>query len=112
MEYIDVVLYIALFAFVVIVWQFGNKYLALLHKNIISNIEPKELVLAENIAYIAVQAAEQIFGIEGSNEQKLEYVLSLIEKRFPSLDKDIIRAIIESAVMEYKQFRKEIIEES
>lgn len=52
-------------------------------------------------AGVAVKAADQMLAGE-TGEEKLEYVLSVLDKLFPNLDEEVIRAIVEAAVLETK----------
>lgn len=66
-------------------------------------------VQAENDAYtqvmtiarVAVLAAEQMFDADGYND-KLNYVLKVLDRLYPDLDEDLIRAIVEAAVFQTK----------
>ena len=66
-------------------------------------------VQAENDAYtqvmtiarVAVLAAEQMFDADGYND-KLNYVLKVLDRLYPDLDEDLIRAMVEVAVFQTK----------
>lgn len=66
-------------------------------------------VTAENEAWSQVQyivgravlAANQMLATS-SGEEKLEYVLGVVDRLFPDLDEEVVRAIVEAAVWEKK----------
>ncbi len=71
-------------------------------------------VKAENEAWaqvqyfvtVAVQAADQMLA-QSSGQEKLNYVLGVLDRQFPDLDEDVIRAIVESTVRQEKVQTKE-----
>lgn len=58
---------------------------------------------AEQWAKIAVQAAEMIFNEKGMGAEKFAYVEAFLESKGIVLDKEILKVVIESAVLELKQ---------
>ena len=59
-------------------------------------------------ASVAVQAANQMLS-ESTGDQKLEYVLSVMDKMYPDLDEEVIRAVVESSVLQEKVQTKEAV---
>lgn len=99
------------FIAIAVVYSVAERYLKIYKERLDNLITPEQWRSAQNMAYMLVRAAEQIYGIEGSNEEKLEYTLDLITKYFPQLDKDILRAIIEAAVKELKYLEDDILKD-
>lgn len=110
--FLNVGIFLLLSIGLVVLYRVATHYLNIFEKRVDAEIRPDQLFLVEQIASTLVGAAEQIFGIEGSNVQKKEYVLDLIVKQFPGLDKALLNSIIENAVLEYKKFREEILDET
>lgn len=54
-------------------------------------------------AHVAVQAAEQMLK-QSTGEEKLDFVLNILDKLFPALDEDVIRAIVEQAVRDDRRY--------
>lgn len=109
---LNVGLFLVLSVGLVILYRVASHYLEVFEKRVDAQIRPDQLLLVEMIARTLVEAAEQIFGIEGSNAQKKEYVMNVILKQFPGLDKELLNSIIESAVLRYNEFRKEVLDET
>lgn len=109
---VEISIYVGVY--IVIIAAVSAMYMAMTYykKKMLSELEPKELARIEYLVTLAVEAAEQIFGVEGSNDEKLDYVMGLITKQFPKLDIELVRAIIESVVFEYKKFEKEVMDKS
>lgn len=54
-------------------------------------------------ARVAVNAAEQMMQ-SSTGEQKLAFVLTQLERLFPDLDEELMRAIIEDAVLQLRLY--------
>ncbi len=55
--------------------------------------------------YDAVRAANQMLA-ESSGEEKLNYVLGVVDRLYPDLDEEVVRAIIEAAVFQEKEWNE------
>jgi hypothetical protein len=55
-------------------------------------------------AAVAVGAAEQVLA-QATGQEKLEFVLSTLDKVFPQIDADLVRAIVEDSVRDMKVYR-------
>ncbi len=110
-NFLDVSVYVVIYFFVIVIGIVAYRYLDIVKKKLVDEVSAKQLMYVESLAYTVVAAAEQIFGIEGDNEEKLSYVLNVVHERYPAVDISITRAIIEGMVAQYKEFRKEVIQE-
>lgn len=54
-------------------------------------------------AHVAVQAAEQMLK-QSTGAEKLDFVLTILDKLFPALDEDVIRAVVEQAVLSDRRY--------
>lgn len=55
--------------------------------------------------YDAVRAANQMLA-ESTGEEKLSYVLSVVDRLYPDLDEEVVRAIVEAAVFQEKEWNE------
>lgn len=63
----------------------------------------EQRVKAYEWAKIGVEAAEMIFKEKGMGAEKFEYVERFLESKGIVLDKEILKVVIESAVLQLKQ---------
>lgn len=94
---------IVLSAMVGLIKMYLDKFMENKKAELLPKIETENLYLLEKNAMILVESAEQIYGKNVSGNKKLEYVLDILVKKFPGVDVDTIRAVIEASVLIYKR---------
>lgn len=102
-------LWLLLIIILSVVYNLVEKYINAITKVVDDSITPEQWNVIEQIAYRLVQSADQLFGLTGDNQEKLQYVMGLITKQYPALDEQLLRSVIEGIYSEYKKFRQEII---
>lgn len=108
---VSTLILVILSAIVALIKMYLDKFLETKKAELLPKIETEKLLLLEKNAMILVESAEQIYGKNVPSDKKLEYVLDILVKKFPGIDIDTIRAVIEASVLMYKNQRASLLEQ-
>lgn len=84
---------------VVLAWRALGQW----SKNSAVQAENRAWSQVRTFAYDAVRAANQMLATS-TGEEKLNYVLGVLDRLYPGLDEEVIRALVEAAVLQEKEW--------